>query len=142
MASDSVTIQLPDGLYHRLERLAGLTKQPVEGIIVHTLLSTLPPLPEDLPPPSRDVLQAMETLSDVELRQLAAATFPEDQRASLADLRERRRVGTLPDREQGDLNRLLQAADLLVLQKAYASVLLRWREHPPVTPSNGAGARA
>lgn len=129
MASDTVTIHLPDGLHRRLERLADLTKQPLEGLIVKTLSANLPPLPDDLPPASRDALQALESLSDDELWQRTQATFPEDQYTRLTQLRERQHEGTPSADERKELDRLMAAADLLTLEKAYAAVLLRWRGH-------------
>ena len=46
---DQVTIHLPASLRSRLERLAALTGQPLEGLILKTLSASLPPLPDDLP---------------------------------------------------------------------------------------------
>ncbi|HEX6797578.1 MAG TPA: hypothetical protein VF116_07685 [Ktedonobacterales bacterium] len=142
MASDTITIHLPDDLYRRLERLAGLTKQPLEGLIVKTLSANLPALPDDLPSATRDALQALEGLSDAELWQRAQATFPQDQYERLTQLRERRHEGTLIADEREELGRLLAAADLLTLEKAYAAVLLRWRGHrlPSLAALSTAGA--
>lgn len=107
---------------------------------VRTLSSTLPPLPDDLPAAIRDTLQALEALSDDELWQITRATFPEDQYARLADLRALRHEGTLPADNRRELDQLLQAADLLVLQKAYAAVLLKRHGHllPPLVAASGA----
>ena len=142
MATDIITLHLPDGLYRRLERLALLTRQPLEGLIVRTLSATLPPLPDDLPATARDALQALEALSDDELWQVTRATFPKDQYARLADLRDFRREGSLTADNQTELDQLLQAADLLVLQKAYAAVLLKWHGHrlPALVTTAGATA--
>lgn len=136
MSTDTVTIHLPDGLYRRLERLADLTEQPLEEVIVRTLTASLPPLPDDLAPDTRDALQALEALSDDELLLQARATFAEDRYARLTALRERRREGTLTTNEQTELDHLQQASDLLTLRKAYAAVLLKWRGYhlPPVPP--------
>jgi len=121
MTTDTITIHLPDHLYHRLERMAELTGQPLEGVIVRTLSSRLPPLPDN----PRDALQKMERLGDDELWQLADAAFPEEEYARLTSLREQRRDGTLDAGERAELDQLLQEADLLTLQKAYAAVLLK-----------------
>lgn len=127
MATDTITIHLPDDLHKRLERLANLTCQPLEGLIVHTLSSNLPPLPEDLPPKTRDALQALERLDNTELLQLTNAVLPNDQYEQLTMLRELRRERALTPDEEATLSHLLEAADLLTLQKAYAAVLLKWR---------------
>ena len=127
MAVDAITIHLPDGLYRRLERLASLTRQPLEGLIVKTLSSSLPPLPDDLAPAFRDALLALESLPDDELRQIADATMPEVAYERLSALRDERRERPLISNEQAELDRLSQDADTLVLRKAYAAVLLTWR---------------
>ncbi len=137
MAIDSITIHLPDDLYRRLERLASLTHQPLEGLIVKTLSSSLPPLPDDLAPALRDALMALEALSDAELQQVADAHMSETQYERLADLRDERRQRSLTPDEQTQLDRLMQDADTLVLRKAYAAVLLKWRGEalpPPADP--------
>ena len=127
MAVDAITIHLPDGLYRRLERLASLTQQPLEGLIVKTLSSSLPPLPDDLAPAFRDALLALESLPDDELQQIADATMPEVAYERLSALRDERRERPLISNEQAELDRLSQDADTLVLRKAYAAVLLTWR---------------
>jgi len=135
MATDTITIHLPDHLYHRLERMAELTGQPLEGVIVRTLSSNLPPLPDDLADDLRDALQEMERLRDDELWQLTHAAFPKEGYARLTSLRVQRRDRTLDAGERAELDRLLREADLLTLQKAYAAVLLKWRGHrlPPLS---------
>lgn len=139
MALDTITIHLPDDLHRRLERMAETTGQPLERLIVRTLLSSLPALPDELPPASRDALETLESLTDAELWRITRATFPEDQYKRVTILREQRRNGTLRPNDQRELDRLLEEADLLTLKKAYAAVLLRWRGHRlpvPLTSSD------
>jgi hypothetical protein len=135
MATDAITLHLPDDLYHRLERLASLTRQPLEGLIIRTLSSNLPPLPDDLSPATRDTLQALEHLSNDDLWHTTNATMPTSEYERLTTLREQRHERTLTTEEQAELDTLMQAADLLTLQKAYAAVLLKWRgqQLPPVS---------
>ena len=129
MITETIPIQVPEALYRRLERLAALTHRPVESLVVQTLSSSIPPLPDDLPAPTRDALTALEGLSDDELWQVVRSTFPETQYEQFAELRERRRAGTITPDEQATLDGLTQTADLLTLRKAYAAVLLKWRGH-------------
>ncbi len=136
---DAITIHLPDGLYRRLERLASLTSQPLERLIVMTLSSSLPPLPDDLTPALRNALLALESLSDDELQQVAQATIPNIEYERLTTLRDVQRERSLTTDEQTDLDQLMQDADILVLKKAYAAVLLKWRGRdlpPPFTSGN------
>lgn len=129
MTTETMTIQVPEILYRRLERLAALTHRPLESLVVQTLSSNIPPLPDDLPPPTRDALTALEGLSDDALWQVVRGTFPDDQHEQLVELREKHRAGTIAPDEQTTLDRLVQEADLLTLRKAYAAVLLKWHGH-------------
>lgn len=129
MAVETVAVQLPRTLYRRLERLSALTQRPLESLIVQTLSSTIPLLPDDLPEPARQSLLQLEALSDDELWQVERSTFPQDQYERFSTLREQRRAGTLSAEEQAILEQLAQDADLLTLRKAYAAVLLKWRGH-------------
>lgn len=97
---------------------------------MQTLSSNLPPLPEDLSPAIRDALQALERLDDTDLLQLTYAQLPSDQYEQLTMLREQRRERALTPGEEATLNHLLEATDLLTLEKAYAAVLLEWRASP------------
>jgi hypothetical protein len=124
---DAITIHLPGSLYRRLERLASLTSQPLERLIVKTLSSSLPPLPDDLTPALRDTLLALESLSDDELQHIAQATMPDTQYDRLTSLRDLQRERSLTIAEQADLDQLMRDANILVLKKAYAAVLLKWR---------------
>lgn len=127
MPTDTVAIEVPQPLYRRLERLAALAGQPMDRLIDRALSASLPPLPEDLPPAMQESLLALERLSDEELTEVVHGRMPEDDAELFADLRERRADGQLSAQEQSHLDRLMQAADLLTLRKAYAAVLLRWR---------------
>jgi hypothetical protein len=126
---ETIAIQVPRTLYHRLERLAALSGRPLESLVVQTLSSTIPPLPDDLPPYMRDQLIALEALSDGELWQVMRSMFPADQYEQFAELREKRRAGIITEAEQTLLDHLSQAADLITLRQAYAAVLLKWRGH-------------
>jgi len=127
MTTETIPIQVPEALYRRLERLAALTHRPVESLVVQTLSSSIPPLPDDLPSPTRDALTALEGLSDDELWQVVRSTFPEAQYEQFVELREQRRVGMIMPDQQTTLDSLSREADLLSLRKAYAAVLLKWR---------------
>jgi hypothetical protein len=129
VTAEMVTIQVPQALYDRLERLARLTRRPVESLIAQTLSTSLPLLPDDLAAEQREALFALESLDDEQLWQIEGATFPPAQYQQFADLREKSRIGGLTTAEQDSLDRLTAAADLLTLRKAYAAVLLKWRGH-------------
>ncbi len=127
MATEPIEIHMPEALYRRLERLAALTQRPLESVIVQTLSSSIPPLPDDLPPNTRDALIALEGLGDDELARVMRSTLPDDRYERLSELRAKCHEGALAVSEQAELDQLLQEADLLTLRKAYAAVLLKWR---------------
>ncbi len=70
---------------------------------------------------------ALESLSNDELQQVAQATMPDTQYERLTTLREEQRERPLTTAEQAEMHQLKQDADTLVLKKAYAAVLLKWR---------------
>ena len=83
----------------------------------------------DIPAYALTALHALEELSDDELWRLMCSTMPQDQYKRLTELREQRRDGTLNSDDQAELDQLLEAADMLTLEKAYAAVLLKLRGH-------------
>ena len=123
--TDTIAVQVPQPLYHRLQRIAELTQRPLESLVVQALSSSLPLLPDDLPPAMRDTLLALERLSDYELQQVADARVPREQYERYSALREKRHTGTITETEDAALEQLSQEADLLTLRKAYAAVLLK-----------------
>ena len=127
--ADTVAIQVPTGLYRRLERLADLTHRPLESLIEQTLSANLPPLPDDLPDGVRNALVTLEGLSDDDLWQIMHSMFPEEQHAQFVALRAKARDGMLTESEHALLDAFRAEADLVMLRKVYAALLLKWRGH-------------
>lgn len=130
MTRNTVSIQVPQDIYQRLERLASLTNQPLETLVVQTLNAGLPPLPDDLPITMRDALQALEQLDAHALEQVVREWMPETQIQQFEELRERQRAGNLTPLDAQTLDALKHNADLRMLRKAYAAVLLKLRGQP------------
>ena len=127
MSDSTVAVQVPAALYRRLERLALLTNRPLESLVAQALSSGLPPLPDDLSPVMHQALLALEQLSDAELEVVVRERMAEAQVEQYNELRERQRANLLAETEQQTLAEMLHQADLLMLRKAYAAVLLKWR---------------
>jgi hypothetical protein len=125
----TVAIQMPQSLYHRLERLSELTRRPLEDLVVQTLSVGVPPLPDDLPAEMRHDLMVLEGLDDDALWQVARGEISPERRKQHSLLLEKNSLGTISEPEQATLARLRQEADQLMLRKAYAYVLLKWRGH-------------
>ena len=122
----TITLTLPDNVLQPVQRVAQATKQSVEELLVTALQAALPTL-EGLP---RDVVQhlvALEYLDDQALWRVMLETVPLDQQHRLHDLLLRNQAGMLTDAEREQLAILQQQADLVMLRKARAAVLLRFR---------------
>lgn len=122
----TITLTLPDDVLQPVQRVAQATKQSVEELLVTALQAALPTL-EGLPPDVIQDLTALESLNDQALWQVMLETVPLDHQHQLHDLLARNQEGTLTDSEREQLAILQQQADLVMLRKARAAVLLRFR---------------
>jgi len=129
MAVQTKPVQIPVSLYQRLERLAKLTNRSLERVVEQTLTAGIPPLPDTLPNESRDDLIVLEALDDTALWQVTQSTVSPEQQEQISQLLEKNSLGTLTASEQTRLDDLQRQADRLMLRKAYAYVLLKWRGH-------------
>ena len=122
----TITLTLPDNILQPAQRVAQATQQSVEELLVTALQAALPTL-EGLPPDVVQHLVALESLDDQALWRVMLETVPLDQQHQLHDLLLRNQAGTLTDVEREQLAILQQQADLVMLRKARAAVLLRFR---------------
>ena len=129
MSEPVIPIPMPELLYHRLQRLSELTRRPLESLVVQTLNVHIPHLPEDLPEDVQAELIALEKLDDDALWHVANSKVTPDQRAEYGRLLDKKRLGRITTSEQAMLDEHYQEGDKLMLRKAYASVLLKWRGH-------------
>jgi hypothetical protein len=117
---------LPDNVLQPLQRVAQATKQSVEDLLVTALQAALPTL-EGLPSDVVQHLVALESLDDQALWRVVLETVLRDQQHQLHDLLSRNQAGVLTASEPEQLVALHQQADLVMLRKARAAVLLRFR---------------
>ena len=122
-----VTIDLPDMIFRQLMRVAEATHQPVETLVAQSVISNLPPSVDNAAPELQPELLNLQTLSTEELRVIAQAQVEPAQHQRHTELLARHEAQSLTAAEQQELSSLRQAADLLMLRKAYAWSLLRWR---------------
>lgn len=121
-----VTLNLPDRIYDPFQRIAEATQQPVETLLLNALRASLPPL-DDLPADLANELIKLETLSDEALWKVMIETVPTGQQEVLGQLLRQNQARVLTEAEQQELEKLQRAADLVMLRKARAAVLLRFR---------------
>ncbi len=105
MATQKLTLNLPEEIFYHLARIAELTHQTIESLTVQSIKSNLPPTVENAPLEMQASLQAMQT--------------------HLTLLERNQETESMSHRQE--LRKLGQAADQLMLKKAYAWAILRWR---------------
>jgi hypothetical protein len=134
MTTQRVIIELPESIFHRFVQMAEVTKQPLEDLIAQSVVSNMPPSAENAPIELRAELTEMQTLSVDELLAIAQAQADPTQHEHHVQLLKNNQIGELPPEEQKELTSLRQTADRLMLRKAYAWSILRWKGHriPPL----------
>src|SRR5262245_45047609 len=124
--SQTVTLTLPDSFFQPIKRTAQATNQPIEELLVHALQASLPPL-EGLPEDLIENLTALETLDEQSLWRVMGETVPAELQRDLRALLDQQHSSSLSSAECERLATLQQQADLVMLRKARAAVLLRFR---------------
>lgn len=102
-------------------------QQPLETLVTQSVLNNLPPSTENAPPELQQTLLDMQDLDIDHLREIAIAQVNPDQYRRHSELLSKNKVSQLMPIEQKELLNLRQAADQLMLCKAYAWSILRWR---------------
>jgi hypothetical protein len=122
----TITLILPDNVLQPAQRVAQATKQSLEDLLVAALQAALPTL-EGLPHDIMQHLIALESLDDQALWRVMLETVPLEQQNRIHDLLSRNQAGMITDSEGEQLAILQREADLVMLRKARAAVLLRFR---------------
>ncbi|MDX2042315.1 MAG: hypothetical protein SF097_13760 [Acidobacteriota bacterium] len=130
--SQAITLNLPDNIFQPIARVAQATQQPVEELVLTALQASLPQL-EGLPDDISENLSALEMFDEQSLRSVMLDTVPAETSEQIHDLLERQQLGSLGISEQRQLDSLQRQADLVMLRKARAAVLLRFRGKPVPT---------
>ncbi|HBL11197.1 MAG TPA: hypothetical protein DD379_07285 [Cyanobacteria bacterium UBA11162] len=134
MPAETITLQIPEILYQRLLNTAHATQQPLQEVILHALQVGSPPEWDDVPEEFQADLAALDKLDDNTLWQIVRSCKTEKDMERYNILLEANSSGTLTDTERLELVKLRHDADLFMLKKAQAAVLLRWRGHHLPTP--------
>lgn len=124
--SQTVTLTLPDSFIEPLLRTAEAVNQPVEEVLLTALQASLPPL-DGLSDDFIDDLTALERLDDQSLWRVMGEHVSPDAQQELTTLLQNQQAGSLNAEEVERLASLQRQADLLMLRKARAAALLRFR---------------
>ena len=126
--AQTVTLELPHTIYLPAKRMAEATDRRLEDLLVSALQVSLPSL-DGLPPELVERLVELENLDDESLSQVMLSKVPAVQQRELDRLLRKNQAGTLTGQECQELERLQREADRVMLRKARAAVLLRFRGH-------------
>jgi predicted DNA-binding protein len=119
MATQTITVEVPEALYRSMHRLAAATHQRLETIVRESLEHSLPPL-EDVPEEDAAALAALSSLGDPDLWREARATLAPEVERELDSLLERQGAGKLTTGEHARLQSLLETYGQLMVRKAHA----------------------
>lgn len=129
MSEQTIAIQVPDPLYQRLRRLSEISRRPLESLVLQTLDANVPMLPENLPAGVRDDLRTLESLDDEQLWEIARSELDPAAQAEYAELRAKNSQNELAGGDKAHMEVFYLEANRLMLRKAYAFALLKWRGH-------------
>ncbi len=129
MATQKVTVELPQAIFQQLARIATATQQPLELLAAQSIASNLPPTPDNAPVEIQAELLLLQTWDDEELLAIAQSKITTEQQQRHVELLEKNSYCDLTPVERQELSELRIAGDRLMLQKAYAWSVLRWRGH-------------
>ena len=127
--AQTINLELPEDVYHRLEALAALTHRPLAEVLVQTLRGNLPVALADLPAEQRELVQDLLALDDEALWAVARTTLPRTTWRRHRHLLDKAAADALTPGEQGELASLRDATDRFVIRRSVALALLRWRGH-------------
>ncbi len=124
--AETITLTLPERLDDSIRRMAQATQQPVESLLVSALQASLPSL-DGLPQDLTQELVSLETLDIRALWHVLAETMDKTHAQELEELLHHKQAGVLSPSQAQRLDELQRAADRVMLRKARAAVLLRFR---------------
>lgn len=126
MTHQTITVHLPDILYHQIEERARRKHRSIEDELVAVVATALPTL-EDIPSAITDEMDQLDYLTDKELYQVVETTLSSDEAAQMQALLLKRQREGLSAEEEAEAEGLLQRYDRMMLVRAKAIALLKKR---------------
>ncbi|MFB2836653.1 hypothetical protein [Floridanema evergladense] len=127
MPNRRVTVELPESVFLELARIAEISNQSLEAVAAQRIITNLPPSVDNAPPEMQAELLLLQTLPIDELLKIARSKVTLNQQQRHEELLEKNQIGAITSPERQELRELSLAADKLMLKKAYAWAVLRWR---------------
>jgi hypothetical protein len=130
MTVQPVTLHLPEPIYRYLQQIAAATQRPLEQLAEQSIAGNLPPSTASMPAEMQHELLGLQAAPVKKLKQVALGQMSPTQQARHLALLEKNSAGTILPAEQEELAAFRLAADHLMVKKAYAWAILRWRGQP------------
>lgn len=125
--TQSLSIRLPEALYEQLFETARATAQPLETVVLQSIRVGAPPDLAKVPERFRNDLRALNHLDTSVLWRVAQTELEADRVRGYEALLAKNQQEALSDEERAQLDQLREMSDLLMLRRAYAYALLKWR---------------
>lgn len=129
MTVTSITVQIPQPLYHRLERAAVRLQKPVEDLLAEALQAALPPA-DEISASIQGEIATLDDLDDAELCDVAESEMALRDQQALDRLLDLQSMRPLTDDEATRLEELRADYGRILLRKARAFALLAERGQP------------
>ncbi len=133
----TVTLQLPEDIYLRLQQAVQATKQSLNEIFLRVVqVVGSPPGWDDVPAEFQTDLAALDRLDNTTLWRIAREKRSEVEMAAYQELLDKNANKTISETETHKLQALRTEFDRFMLRKAHAVALLHWRgrQAPPASP--------
>lgn len=129
MIEKTISVNVPESAYRKLQRAAELTYRSVDEVLVSTIESGLP-VPPDAPPEVGAELAAMHLFSDDALWAAVKPSFSPTEQTRLLQLNDLAGERELTPAETAEQKGLLAGYYRSVLRRAQALTVLAQRGHP------------
>lgn len=130
MALHSVTVQLPDEVYHQIKTAAERSKRPLQALLTEAITASVPMLND---PASiqqlRSSLVPMVYLNDAALWQAARATLTPSTQLRLESLHHKQQTEPLAAAEVTEMESLEALYRDTIMVRAQAAFLLKQRQY-------------
>ena len=131
--AQAIMVHIPDTLYNQLQRTAELSHRSIDTIIAQSLAHSIPALLEDIPLEYQSDVYPLLEMGEKELQAEARRVFPTNRWSEYEALLEKNQARDLTTKEKTRLDILRHDADVLMLRKGYAAVLLKLRGYQAPT---------
>jgi plasmid stability protein len=128
MPGQTLTLNIPEPLYHRLKHRAERSNRTVEDETVD-ILATVVPVADELPADLTDAISPLAFLDDAALWRAARSHLLPEESAQLEELHHRREREGLNETETQTLATLVRQYERAMLVRSQAAALLHQRGH-------------